>query len=161
SDAAHARDFDGAYRAALDGQMAWARFSGRLSVYGSHAAVDPAGVRDASTIGRSLDGIVDLLEQLRRRDVSGDPTGAEAVGEPTGGGAWCEMCPAQSTLGDKREAAAAKAREAGQRMTVTPRDLEPALDGAIARMRGAASQLATGDAMQAEGSEGAAARHVR
>lgn len=151
-DAIRARDYQGAAGTSMSTQMSWGGYLDRVTVFSSRTPLTPSARTDAEAITRETVAIGDLLEQLRRRDAQGDPAlGVAARSHET----------EQREIGVQMAAAAAKARQAAQEMTVTPRDLEPALDGAVSRMGSAAEQLHAGDAMQGEGSAEAAARHVR
>lgn len=151
-DAIRARDYQGAAGTSMTTQMSWGGYLDRVSVFSSRAPLSPSARAAAEAITRESVAIGDLLEQLRRRDAQGDPAlGQAARGHES----------EQREISVQMTTAAAKARQAAQEMTVTPRDLEPALSGALDRMGSAADQLRSGDAMQGEGSAEAAARHVR
>ncbi len=150
---ARAHDALGAYRAAIDLDGTWGTYAERrlLLVSRGLATGEPGAARVAE-VGRSVGQVLDLLEQLRREDGSADPKVRDAAQAMKG---------EQSTLSERLADAQRDAERVAQEMSVTPRRMLEELEQASERMKEGMQALGRGEPMQAQGSQEAAAQHVR
>lgn len=152
-DAAVARDLVGMRMDLLSLNADWGRYRARRESYLRAGMPLPGpGTADAADVQAQIDALLDLLEQLRRRDEAGDPTLRQQVRALE-----AEQRAMEGELAD----AQSDARRVAQSMQVTPRNLEPSLQAAGERMGQAGDQLGRGDGVQAQGSQGAASQHIR
>ena len=110
------------------------------------------GMREIGKVNQGIDQLYGLLDQLERTDSSIDPELRERVREHVS---------SQQRLSQRLRAAQEQAQQVVQEMMVTPHELEESLDEAADRMGQAEGHLRQGEPMQSEGSQGAAADHVR
>ncbi|MCB9665207.1 MAG: hypothetical protein H6732_13940 [Alphaproteobacteria bacterium] len=151
--AAEALDLSALRGHVIDTEQAWRQYEERMLLLGSRfeRLGLPAGA-PLTRVTTAIRELQDLVEQLRRKDAAGDPAVRAQVRQAVD---------RQEQLSQEMSSAAGDARRLAQEMTVTPRELEPALKGATERMEGAVRELRRGDGMQAQGSQEAAAQHVR
>lgn len=152
-DAAVARDVGGLWQQTLDLQAHWLQYAQRQrQLQASGLIRGGPGSSKIQTIREEVQLLLEMLELLRRRAEAGDPALRERIRE---------IQPDQGDLLDDLAAIVPLAEEVVRELPVTPRDLLPALDDADARMDEAYEQLGRGEGMQAEGSQRAAAQHLR
>jgi hypothetical protein len=146
------RDLLGAWRNAQSVAMSWEQVARRYTLqYGGRAPSGP-GSREIGSVNAQIEALMQVLLRIDQADQE------SAAG---GGAAVAPLLPEQQTLTRRFEGASRKARELAKEYPVTPSGLDEALDLGMERMKEAESNLTQGKAMAAEGSESAAAGHVR
>ena len=151
-DAVAARDFSGAEMSADGVDRAWRMYERRFQQLHRKAAPQGPGQADLLRVRGEVEELFKRLEELRLLEGRGDPSVRRQVQQFTA---------AQRSLELRLEKASVDAERLSQEFPVTPRGMMEALEQADQRMGDAGTQLERGQAMQAQGSQSAAAAHVR
>lgn len=152
-DAAVVRDLAGLSLMTLDLQRHWAGYTYRYEGFVQMRGVPKGpGLREIQAVQGHIVRLQDVIEQLRRQDELGDPGMRSQIRQVES-----EQRTLTSDLADARQ----DAKRLAQEMPVTPRGMLEALEQADVRMQQAGDALGRGDGMQGQGSQQAAAQHIR
>lgn len=151
--ASRARDLPGAIEELAMVEANWERFAvRRMYLASQRGGPSPAETRRVEAVRRAVSEGAASLEGLRRLDAATSPE--------TSVGLERQRVPQGSLIAALDEAKGLAAKVV-RKLPVTPRGLDEALDGATFRMQDAERALRDGLVMATEGSQEAAARHVR
>lgn len=147
------RDVTGALDAALDAEQYWEILFQRMQMRAAFSGSGGGQLRTAASLAdRELAQMMTALEQLLQISRSEDPTLQAAIRPRVS---------KQRALQQRLVKARSQANQLAEELPVTPRGMMNYLDEAGDRMEDASGQLAGGLAMQAQGSQAAAAIAVR
>ncbi len=148
--AASARDLPGAQEEALDAELLFNRYASRNALL--RTVPSRAEAREGRAIQAAMGDASEALEALRRLDARPRPGESEAL---------AGQIPDQGSLRQTLIKAEGMAERVIRKLPVTPRGVEESLSSAGDRMDEASSSMRSGQVMATEGSQGAAARHIR
>jgi hypothetical protein len=133
-------------------QQRWTDYRRRMDLFLRRGSPGGPGPTQYNKIRQDIEQVTELLEQLRRVDASGSQASRQQLQE---------LRQQQQQLESDLATASEDAEEFIQQMWVQPQGMMESLESGESRMDQAGAELQQAQAMQAQGSQDAAERHVR